>query len=361
MLPEKDIRVYKISELINELNDFLKLEYSKVYVKGEISKIQTYSSGHTYLTLKDEEGAVLNGVIFSYYAKSKKKELEELKEGDNILVFGTLNIYAPRGDIQIKIFQFEQLLGEGVWLKRFNEIKKRLDEKGYTDIQYKKPLPETIKSVGIITSVDGAAIKDILSVYRKRKSDVHIFIYPSLVQGKTAPENLIRGIRFFNKNYKDKIDLIILTRGGGSIEDLWCFNDEKLAEEIFKSELLIVSAVGHERDFTISDYVADKRVATPTAAGELVFQDNSEKINNLFNKMLKNYRIILDSLFKNGESIKNYKIKFSRFQDKIFTLTQLIDQKSGELSHKIEMKMEKNIQSFIRKRVSSFEKTLFLK
>ncbi len=258
------IKTLSVSEVSNYLkkiidNDFILKNLS---VKGEISNLKYHSSGHIYFSLKDE-GSKINAIIFKDDALKLSFRLEE---GMSIKVKGRVSIYPPSGSLQLYIKEVEEE-GEGDLFIKFEKLKEKLKKEGYFDEENKKPIPLFPKRIGIITSKTGAAIRDIINVSRRRNSLVDLVLYPAQVQGENAYKTIIDGIRYFNE--KKDVDVIILGRGGGSIEELWNFNEEDLAKEIFKCKIPIISAVGHETDFTISDFVADLRAATPSQGAEI--------------------------------------------------------------------------------------------
>lgn len=258
------IKTLSVSEVSNYLkkiidNDFILMNLS---VKGEISNLKYHSSGHIYFSLKDE-GSKINAIMF----RDDKSSLNfKLEEGMSIIVKGRVSIYPASGSLQLYVKSVEQE-GEGNLFIKFEKLKERLNKEGYFNEEHKKPIPVFPKRIGIITSETGAAVRDIINVSRRRNSLVDLILYPAQVQGKDAYKTLIDGIRYFDEN--KSVDVIILGRGGGSIEELWNFNEEDLAKEIFKCKIPIISAVGHETDFTISDFVSDLRAATPSQAAEI--------------------------------------------------------------------------------------------
>lgn len=258
------IKTLSVSEVSNYLkkiidNDFILMNLS---VKGEISNLKYHSSGHIYFSLKDE-GSKINAIMF----RDDKSSLNfKLEEGMSVIVKGRVSIYPASGSLQLYVKSVEQE-GEGNLFIKFEKLKERLNKEGYFNEEHKKPLPIFPKRIGIITSETGAAVRDIINVSRRRNSLVDLILYPAQVQGKDAYKTLIDGIRYFDEN--KSVDVIILGRGGGSIEELWNFNEEDLAKEIFKCKIPIISAVGHETDFTICDFVSDLRAATPSQAAEI--------------------------------------------------------------------------------------------
>lgn len=272
---------------VTQINEYIKmtLESSSVlksvFLRGEISNFKSnYSSGHLYFSLKDEASS-LRAVMFRSSASKLKFKLEN---GMKVVVHGRISSYTVSGDCQI-IIDDMQPDGAGALAIAFEQLKKKLMAEGLFDVERKKPIPEFPKKVGVITSASGAALHDIINISGRRSPSTEIVIYPSYVQGELAPRSLTGGILFFNNRHK--VDLIIIGRGGGSAEDLWCFNDEMLARAIADSEIPVISAVGHETDFTICDFVADLRAPTPSAAAELAFPDTAEILARIRHFALK--------------------------------------------------------------------------
>lgn len=242
---------------------------SRVIVQGEISNLTThYRSGHIYLSLKDEK-AVIKAVMFSGNASRLKFKLED---GMSVIAMGRVSLYEATGQYQLYIDQL-QPDGIGDLTLAFNQLKAKLDKMGLFSEEFKKDLPKYPQTIGVITSDTGAVRKDIETVLARRYPLATMILYPATVQGDSAVPELINGIKYFNRN---KADVIIIGRGGGSMEDLWCFNSEQLAYEIFKSQVPVISAVGHATDVTICDFVADKSAPTPSAAAELAVPDSAK-------------------------------------------------------------------------------------
>ena len=239
---------------------------SMITVRGEISNLTIHRSGHIYFTLKDE-GSVLKAVLFR---SSAQKIKFALKEGMGVIVYGRVSVYAPSGQYQLYAENI-QPDGIGALYLAYEQIKQRLANEGLFDSNRKKPLPKFPSNIGIVTSPTGAAIHDMINVMSRRYPIAKLTLYPSLVQGENAYKSIISGIRYFNDT--KSVDIIIIGRGGGSLEDLWAFNSVELAYAIADSEIPIISAVGHESDFTIADFVADLRAPTPSAAAELAVPD----------------------------------------------------------------------------------------
>lgn len=277
----KTLTVTEVSNYLKRIvdNDFI---MNNLSVKGEVSNLKFHSSGHIYFSLKDGESKI-NCVMF----KSDAVNLNFLMEnGMEVSIKARLSIYIKEGSYQLYCREVSNL-GIGELFEKFEKMKKELEREGIFESAYKRKIPKYPKRIGVITSPTGAAVRDIIQVIRRRNKLVDIVIYPAKVQGIAAEESLIDGIQYFNR--KNDIDTIIIGRGGGSIEELWAFNDKELAYEIFNSKIPVISAVGHETDFTICDFVSDFRAPTPSAAAELsvpVIEDEKRKVNN-FESILK--------------------------------------------------------------------------
>lgn len=264
---------------ISQINNFIKMLFDgnsylqKVYLKGEISNFKRHTSGHLYLTLKDDESRI-SAIMFKSMASKLNFNPED---GMNVLVEGRISVYPAGGNYQIYIEKMEQD-GLGNLYIEFEKLKKKLQQEGLFDPAHKKPLPKFPKKIGIVTAPTGAAIKDILSTIKRRFPICETILFPSLVQGAQAKDDIVKNIK--KANLYD-IDVLIVGRGGGSIEDLWAFNEEVVARAIYESNVPVISAVGHEVDVTISDYVADKRAPTPTGAAEMAVP-TIEEVKNLF-------------------------------------------------------------------------------
>ena len=297
------IKVLSVAEVNNYLkrtvdNDFI---LNNLAVKGEISNLKYHSSGHIYFSLKDEGGKI-NCVMFKTSAYNLDFNLEE---GMSVIASGRLSVYVQTGAVQLYCNELEKE-GLGKLYAQFEKLKIKLSEQGYFNQEFKKEIPQFTERIGVITSETGAAVRDIFNVTRRRNSLVDIVLYPAKVQGIDAFKDVISGIRYFNKS--KSVDVIILGRGGGSIEELWNFNEEALALEIFKSKIPIISAVGHESDFTISDFVADFRAATPSQGAEIAVPEEEDifrkiddikiAINNRIKGRIDSERVKIESLEK---------------------------------------------------------------
>ncbi|EOU1470861.1 exodeoxyribonuclease VII large subunit [Clostridium perfringens] len=288
----KTLSVGEVNNYVKKLveNDFI---LKNLNVKGEISNLKFHSSGHIYFSLKDENSKV-NCIMFKNNAVNLDFRLEE---GMKVEIKARLGVYHKEGTYQLYCENIKKA-GIGELFEEFHKLKKELSEEGIFDEKYKRALPKFPKRIGIITARTGAAVRDIINVIQRRNKALDIILYPAKVQGENAADSIIEGIRYFNN--EKSVDVIILGRGGGSIEELWAFNNRELAYEIFNSRIPTVSAVGHEVDFTISDFVSDMRAPTPSAAGELVSPSLQEMINDLLNKKEFLHRAI-DRRFLNAK------------------------------------------------------------
>ena len=280
--------VYTVSRLNREIRTILEQGFASLVLTGEISNFITPASGHWYFSLKDDKAQIKAAM----WRGNNRNQSYRPVNGAQVTVKARVSLYEPRGDYQLIVEHMEPA-GEGQLKQEFDALKMRLAAEGLFSSAHKQPLPQNINRIGVITSATGAAIKDILTVLKRRAPQLEVIIYPAMVQGKEAHVHLINQIELANT--RDEVDVLILGRGGGSLEDLWCFNHEQLARAIFKSELPIVSAVGHEIDTTISDYVADVRAATPSAAAELV-SPNTQELHNKVTQLVNR----LSNAFKHG-------------------------------------------------------------
>ena len=297
------IKILSVSEVNKYLkktldNDFILRNLS---VKGEVSNLKYHSSGHIYFLLKDGKSR-LSCVMFRTFADTLDFKL---KEGMSVIVTGSVSLYQEAGSVQLYVQKAEQE-GIGKLYIQFEKLKNKLSEKGLFDDKYKKEIPKFSKTIGVITSETGAVFHDIINVTKTRNSLVDIILYPAKVQGNGAYKEIIEGLKYFNRN--NNVDVIIVGRGGGSIEELWNFNEEELALYIFKSKIPVISAVGHEVDFTICDFVSDMRASTPSQAAEMAVPLESDmydeilfmknRLNSIINDRLKLEKSKIDSFSK---------------------------------------------------------------
>jgi exodeoxyribonuclease VII large subunit len=291
--------IFTVSKLNHLARSILESEIGQVWLSAEISNFVAASSGHWYFTLKDNKAQIKSAM----FKGANRKVITRPKEGDKVLVRANLSIYEPRGDYQLIVEHLEPE-GEGQLKRQFEELKRNLLAQGLFASDIKQSLPNTINRIGIVTSATGAALHDILTVLQRRNPALEVVIYPTQVQGVTASKQICRAIEL--ANHRREVDVLIVGRGGGSLEDLWCFNEENVAWAIYHSELPIVSAVGHEVDITIADFVADLRAPTPSAAAELVSQSQIEMLSALGAKrdrLFKSTRTLLKDLQYQQQSL----------------------------------------------------------
>jgi exodeoxyribonuclease VII large subunit len=314
-------RIWRVADLVSAVRTTVERGYTDVWVEGEVSNFRPAESGHLYFTLKDGD-AQLRVVMFRSQARLLRFRPDN---GMQIIARGRVTIYDVRGELQLSA-EFLEPLGAGALQVAFEQLKARLAEEGLFDASRKKPLPLLPRRIGIITSPRGAALQDMLNVLARRHESAGILVYPAQVQGESASGEVAAGVKYFNR--AKNVDVIILARGGGSIEDLAAFNDEKLARTIVASELPVISAVGHETDFTIADFVADLRAPTPSAAAELVIESKhrlAEHLVHLEQRLARGarYRLLmarqrLTELAQHGA--------FARIQDLLARRSQRLDE-----------------------------------
>ncbi len=266
--------ILTVSELTHEIKDILEDRFPDVWVEGEISNLRIPPSGHIYFTLKDENSQI-RAVLFKMQSRTLRFVPED---GLHVICRGRVSLYEKRGDYQL-ILEGMEPKGIGALQLAFLQLRERLEKEGFFEASRKKPIPSIPQTIGIITSPTGAVIQDLIQIIQRRFENVRLLLYPVKVQGEGAAKEIAEGIRYFNR--KGEVDVIIAGRGGGSLEDLWAFNEEVVARAIFHSHIPVISAVGHETDYTIADFVADLRAPTPSAAAELVVKDKRELKRNL--------------------------------------------------------------------------------
>ncbi len=279
-------KAWTVSELTAKIRDLLAKNFTDITVQGEISNCREAQSGHIYFTLKDDRAQV-RCVFFKQQQRGIKFRPED---GLQMTVRGSLSVYETRGEYQIYVENLEPI-GLGALQLAFEQLKKRLEAEGLFDPARKKPLPLLPSRIGIITSPRGAAVRDVVRILTRRFPNVHLTVYPVRVQGEGSAGEIVKALKFFNA--RKLVDVVIVARGGGSMEDLWAFNEEIVARAIFASEIPVISGVGHETDFTIADFVADVRASTPSAAAELVVQTRAQ-----FDKHIADLRETLAGLFR---------------------------------------------------------------
>ena len=336
------IKTLTVSEVNNYLkriidNDFI---LNNLSATGEISNLKYHSSGHIYFSLKDEGGKI-NCVMFRSKAIMLKLTLEE---GMGVVIGGRASIYPQNGSIQLYCDTIEQE-GRGELYIKFERLKEKLSKEGYFDEELKKEIPKLPSRVGIVTSPTGAAIRDIINVSKRRNSLVDLVLYPAKVQGIGAYMEVIEGIKYFNRT--KSVDVIIIGRGGGSIEELWNFNEEELAKAIFKSKIPIISAVGHEVDFTISDFVSDVRAATPSQGAEIAvplqsdIEETIEYINNRMGSIIANKLQLEKNKVDSLSRILKLNSPMSRIVNNYMIIEKLKERLNSNIVNKINIEKEK--------------------
>jgi exodeoxyribonuclease VII large subunit len=316
----KSDKIYTVSEITRLVKLELETAFPLVWVEGEISNFHRHSSGHLYFTLKDAD-CQLRTVMFRAEAR---QVAFELKDGLKVVCRGRLNVYEPRGEYQL-IVEIVEPKGKGALQLAFEQLKEKLRAEGLFDPQHKKKLPLFPKRIGIVTSPRGAAIVDILRTLERRFARLHILIYPVKVQGEGAAEEIVEGIDYLGG--QPDIDVIIVGRGGGSIEDLWAFNEEKVARAIFRCPIPVISAVGHEVDFTIADFVADIRASTPSVAAEIVIEKEQallDRIERLEKSLVQRTIYLIQEQKHLVLNLSRHRI-FQNFRIKLLNLEQRVD------------------------------------
>ncbi len=298
--------VYTVSQINRYIKNMFEQDFflGRVSVSGEVSNLKYHSSGHIYFTLK-EENCVIACVMF---ARQRRTLLMRLQEGQKLIVTGKIDVYERDGKYQLYAETIEDA-GEGRLFAEFERLKARLSEMGMFDAAYKQPIPKFARTIGIVTAPTGAAVRDIISVSKRRNPYVRLLLYPALVQGEGAAESIVRGLCVLEEK---KPDLIIVGRGGGSIEDLWAFNEEAVARAIFECSVPVISAVGHETDFTIADFVADLRAPTPSAAAEMANPDVRAILSMLEEKRQSLYRTFTEKMEFRRWRLKQYGATLAR-------------------------------------------------
>ena len=323
-----------VSELTAKIKDLIESNFSSVIVRGEISNFTHHSSGHMYFTLKDKHSE-LRAVMF----KGKNSSLVFTpKNGTDVVIQGNLSIYEMRGQYQI-IAQHMEPAGIGALFLAFEELKKRLLAEGLFDKSKKKPMPKFPSTIGIVTSRTGAALRDMLIIFKRRAPQVKIIVRPALVQGSEASNDIIAAIK--DLSLQEGVNLIIIGRGGGSIEDLWPFNDEALAREIFKCSKPIISAVGHETDITISDMVADLRAPTPSAAAEIAINNILEISQSIENNLIRLRNLIESKIATTWQTFDNLSERHFLQKPKMVFIRQ--KEKIDQLKNNLSLSMNKII------------------
>ena len=359
--PSDQTQVYSVSELTRDIRAILEAAFDSVWVEGEISNFRTVASGHSYFILKDDKAQIRCVLFKGHRARIKFQPVD----GDQVLMFGRISVYDARGEYQV-IAESLEPRGLGALQKAYEQLKCKLDKEGLFSKENKNSLPEFPWKVGIVTSSTGAAVRDILNIIRRRNPKVSVLLCPAKVQGEGAAEEIVRGIEELDR--REDIEVIIVGRGGGSLEDLWAFNEVEVARAIFASKTPVVSAVGHEIDFTIADFVADLRAPTPSAAAELtvpLLHDTLNKIRSLnemllttLHKKLEYYRDLLKRLmdrrfFHQPREIFNPQIQ--RLDDFHMRLTRGLEQSLLSNQQKWRDKIHRLFQATPEKHIQHME------
>ena len=340
-----------VSELTSKIKSNLESEFTEVWVQGEISNLKAASSGHVYFSLKDD-GATLTAAAFGWGKRAKSQGPQfDLKDGLEVLCHGSISVYAPRGNYQLLVDAIEPV-GAGALQLAFNQLKEKLQKEGLFEASRKRPIPKYPAKIVVITSPQAAALKDILTVLKRRAPLVEVIIVPALVQGEDAPLKLIQALRVANHYRLGEV--ILLSRGGGSMEDLFAFNHEELARTIAKSEIPVISAVGHEVDFTIADFVADLRAPTPSAGAEIITQhwvelkERSSQLGHRLSQSLKR------DLILKRRTLEMLSAKLKSPKDQLREKIQRCDELSMNLERAMKLIIERK-QSALERKASQLQ------
>ena len=341
-------KIFSVSEINRLVKKVLTDSFDSVWIKGEISNFTKASSGHWYFTIKDNTSQVRCTMF-----RGKNNFVNwDVKDGDLVEIHCDIGLYEARGEYQLNVNKIQKS-GLGELFEAFQLLKTKLEKEGLFDEKNKKSIPESIKTIGVISSESGAVIKDIISTINRRNKYINIIIYPTQVQGPASIENIISAIQ--SANIRNEVDVLIIARGGGSIEDLWSFNDERVVRAIASSNIATISAVGHETDFTIADFIADLRAPTPTAAAEMVSRELSLFFENLASFQQDLFQIMQNKFQEIYQQIDQYEKRLLSPQEKIKTQNILID----NLSKRIQTSMLRYLESYQNK-VESLEQSLIL-
>ena len=336
-------KIFSISELSREIKDLLERQYSDVWVAGEVSNFRPAASGHLYFTLKDAT-AQLRAVCFRNQARYLKFKPQD---GIAVIARGHLSVYEARGEYQLYV-EYLEPAGLGALQLAFEQLKQKLAAEGLFETARKKPLPVLPRTIGVVTSPTGAVIRDILRVLRRRFRNMSVLLYPVKVQGEGAAEEIVEGVTFFNR--EQNVEVIIVARGGGSLEDLWAFNEEVVARAIAASGIPVISAVGHETDFTIADFVADLRAPTPSAAAELVVHRKQDFIAELENRARHMAQMIRLQLSEARQRLTELRMHhaFQTVATRIAERAQQVDDGVASLDRSMRSRLNEARQEWLR-------------
>jgi len=350
LAPER--KIWSVSELTGRIRDLLATEFADIWVEGEISNCHAAQSGHLYFTLKDAKAQV-RCICFRNQVRLLKFRPED---GLHVTVRGSVGVYEPRGEYQVYV-EYIEPVGMGALQLAFEQLKKRLEAEGLFDAARKKPLPVLPRRIGLVTSPRGAAVRDVLRILLRRFPNVHLILYPVRVQGEGAARDIVEAIGYFN--LQKMVDVIVLARGGGSLEDLWAFNEEAVARAIAAGTIPIISGVGHETDFTIADFVADVRASTPSAAAEVVVrtrQEFDQHVAQLQQKMFQQMRYLLLEWRHRLQELAAHP-GFRRLEDLLRVYRQQADEFIGRLALALQGRLERARRRFTvaETRIAAFD------
>ncbi|MGD8566950.1 MAG: exodeoxyribonuclease VII large subunit [Gammaproteobacteria bacterium] len=318
--------IYSVSELNREVRSLIETRFPSIWVQGEISNVARPASGHIYFSLKDESAQVRCAM----FRMSNRLLKFRPQDGMQVLVRASVSLYETRGDFQLIVSHMEEV-GDGVLRRKFDQLKAALAQEGLFDAEHKQDIPAFPNRVGVITSPSGAAIRDVLSVFKRRAPEIPILIYPIPVQGDDAPPRIVHMIRKACR--RRDCDVLILTRGGGSLEDLWAFNDEQVARAIFECDIPIVCGVGHEIDFTIADFVADVRAPTPSAAAELISPDRNTWLAHIERTQARLVQLITRTIANSRQQVDWLAKRIQHPRQRIQHMAQRLDEIEQRLVH----------------------------
>ena len=336
---------WTVTELTTRIRGLVEPAFLQVWVQGEVSNYRPTASGHAYFSLKDAQ-SMISAAIFGWGARKKKFEL---KDGLQVLCRGKISIYAPRGSYQLTIDMIEPM-GAGALQLAFEQLKEKLTKEGLFDPLRKKNLPVYPKQIAVVTSPTGSVIQDMLNILRRRAPHMKVVVIPAQVQGDGASQQIIQGLKIANQNRMG--DIIVLARGGGSLEDLWCFNNEALVREIAQSEVPVISAVGHETDFTLADFVADLRAPTPSAAAEIVSSKWVDASSRVLEFRSRLFQMVTRDLIHKKNILQHLAARIVSPKDRLREQMQKCDELFSRLERGLRLKLDQgrmNLEKFMGK------------